>query len=62
MVKELFDKSDKKMDKHAQEVRATNQRCPSLEQDARQPRLAVEADVQADKKTRERTEGVATEV
>ena len=31
-----------------------------LEQDARQPRLAMEADGPADTKTRERTEGAAT--
>ena len=33
-----------------------------LEQDSRQPRFAMEADVPADKKTRERTEGTATAV
>ena len=39
-----------------------DQRSLSLEQDARQPRLAMEEDVKADKKTRERTEGAATAV
>ena len=34
----------------------------SLEQDVQQPRLAMEADVLVDKKTRERTEGAATAV
>ena len=34
----------------------------SLEHDARQPRLAMEADGPADTKTRERTEGAATAV
>ena len=39
-----------------------NQLLASLEQDVRQPRLAMEGDVSADKKTRERTEGAATAV
>ena len=39
-----------------------DQRLASLEQNAGRPRLAMEADVPADKKTRERTEGVATAV
>ena len=39
-----------------------DQRLTSLEQDARQPRLAMEADGLADTKTRERTEGAATAV
>ena len=43
-------------------MRATDQRVVSLEQDARQPCLAMEADIKADKKTRERTEGAATAI
>ena len=39
-----------------------DQRLASLEHDARQPRPASEADVQADKKIREGTEGAATAV
>ena len=39
-----------------------NQRVARLQQDARQPHLAMEADGQADTKTRERTEGAATAV
>ena len=39
------------------EMRATDQRVASLEHDARQTHLAVEADGQAGTKTRERTEG-----
>ena len=39
-----------------------SQRVSSLEQDAREPRLAMEADGQAHTKTRERTEGAATAV
>ena len=38
------------------------QRLAGLEPDARQPRLAVVADRQANTKTRERTEGAATAV
>ena len=38
------------------DLRSMNQRLASLEHDARQPRLAMEADGSADKKTRERTE------
>ena len=43
-------------------MRVTSQSVSSLEQDARQPSLAMEADGQADTKTRERTEGAATAV
>ena len=43
-------------------MRATDERLASLEHDARQPRLAMEEDRSADKKTRERTEGAATAV
>ena len=39
-----------------------DQRLTRLEQDARQPRRAMEVDGQADTKTRERTEGAATAV
>ena len=45
-----------------EDLRSVDQRLASLEQDAWQPRLAVEADVLANKKTRERTEGAATAV
>ena len=45
-----------------EDLRSIDQRLASLEQDARQPRLAMEADVPAGKKTRERTEGAATAV
>ena len=43
-------------------MRWVNQRLASLEQDARQPRLVIEADKTANKKTRERMEGAATAV
>ena len=39
-----------------------DQRLTRLEHDARQPRLAMEADGPADTKTRERTEGAAKAV
>ena len=42
--------------------RLIEQYAARLEQDARQPRLAMEADGQADTKTRERTKGAATAV
>ena len=52
-----FDRWDRKLEKSR--IR-TSQREASLEHDARQPRLAMEADGPADTKTRERTEGTAT--
>ena len=42
-----------------EKLRRIDQRLAGLEQDARQPRLAMEVDVPADTKTRERTEGAA---
>ena len=51
--KSLLDKMDELI-----EMRGTSQRLVSLEQ----PRLVMEADVQADTKTRERTKGAATPV
>ena len=42
-----------------EETRYPRQRSASLEQDTRQPRLAIEADVTSDKKTRKRTEDAA---
>ena len=47
---------------YKEDLRSLDQRLASLEHDARQPRLAMEADRQADTKTRERTEGAATAV
>ena len=44
------------------ETRGTSQRLASLEHDARQSRLAMETDVQADTKTCELMEGVPTAV
>ena len=45
-----------------EDSRSMNQRVARLEQDAWQPRLAMEADGPADTKTRECTEGTAKEV
>ena len=50
---------DRKMDEI---TRLLEQHLASLEQDARQPCLATEADGPADTKTRERTEAAATAV
>ena len=62
MVEELFDKSDRKLDELVDEMRETKQRLAGLEQVTRQPRLAMEADVPSDIKTRERTESAAVAV
>ena len=45
-----------------EDTRWIDQLLANLEQDAWQPCLAMEADVPADKKTREPTEGAATAV
>ena len=45
-----------------EDLRSIDQRLASLEQDARQSHLAIEADVPANKTTRERMEGAATVV
>ena len=65
----MSDAAEKVFNKHFEQkpdnlegMRATEQLSASLEQDAREQRLAVEADVTADKKTRERTEGAAAAV
>ena len=50
------------MDELLDEMRKIDQRLASLEWDARQPRLAMEANVPEDEKTRERTESAATAV
>ena len=62
MIEELFVKSDKKLAELTEKMRGINQRLASLEQDARQPRLAMEVDGPADMKTRERTEDATTAV
>ena len=62
MFKERFDRWDRKLERRSDEIRVMSQRVSSLEQDARQPRLAMEADEQADTKTGKRTEGAAMAV
>ena len=52
MIEELFDKPDRKLDELTENLKSVNQRVASLEQDARQPRLAMKADVQAGPKAR----------
>ena len=54
-----FDQWNRKLDEM---TRGTSQRAASLEHDARQPRLAMEADGPSNTKTRERTEGAVTAV
>ena len=56
------DRLDKKMEEISEEMKKMNQHVTRLEHGARQPRLAMEADGQADTETRERTEGAATAV
>ena len=73
MLKKNFDRMDKNLDRiwsHfdqqnktsvelTDEMRATNERLAGLEHEARQPRLATEADVEPGTKTRKRTEGAS---
>ena len=60
MVEKLFDESDGKLNKRTKEMKGTRHRLAGLEQeDARQPRLAIEADVPSNTKTRKRMENVA---
>ena len=58
----FFDRWDKKLDDISDEMKKMDQHVTRLEHGARQPRLVMEADGQADTKTRERTEGTATAV
>ena len=70
IMNSCFDRHQKKMDSYFDRwnrkldemTRGTSQRAASLEHDARQPRLAMEADGPANFKTRERTEGATTAV
>ena len=55
----LFDQQEKRLDEIMMMTRGTSQRVSSLEQDARQPRLALEAYGPANTKTRKRMEGAA---
>ena len=62
IIEEVFDKSNRKLAELADEMRAAKERLAGLEQNARQPRLAMEADEPSDTKTRECMEGAATAV
>ena len=66
MMKEAFDRWDKKLDEISEEFveerRSIDQRLTRLEYGARQSRLAMEADGHANTKTRKRMEGAATAV
>ena len=57
-----FDRWNTKLDEISDKTRVMGQHAASLEQDARQPRLAMVADGPANTKPRERTEGAATAV
>ena len=66
MANKVFEMWDRKIDKFFEKEgwRSMDQRltCLLIEHDARQPRLAMEANGQEDTKTRERTEGATTAV
>ena len=53
----LSEAADKALVELTENMTRANQRSASLEQDARQPTLAMEADVTTDTKTRKRTDG-----
>ena len=57
-----FDRWNRKLDEISDEKRSMDKHVTSLEQDARQPSLAMEADGPANTKARERTEGAATAI
>ena len=61
MIKEPYDESDMKLDKLAEKMRESKQRLAGLKQEAQQPRLAMEADVKSDTKTRKRMEDAAAD-
>ena len=48
ITKSRFDHQEKKLNEYMEKIRATEQRSACLEQDAWQPRLAMEADVPSD--------------
>ena len=66
LCEERFDRMDSRFDRWIKnlddEMRKMDEHVTRLEHGARQPRLAMEADGQANTKTRERTEGAATAV
>ena len=60
MMKER-DGSDKQFDDLTEKMRDTNQCLAGLQHEARQPRLAAEADIEPDTKTRKRTMNAAAD-
>ena len=62
VLDEVSEEHGLKTPEKLKDLRRMDQRLASLEQDAWQPRLAMETDVPADEKTRERTEGAAKAV
>ena len=62
MWNEVREENGLKKPENPKDLRRMDQRLASFEQDARQPHLAMEADVPAEEKTRERTEGAAKAV
>ena len=61
-VKSHFDQQDTKLNELSENLKRANQRVASLEQDARQPRLAMGADEPSDTNTPKGTEGAAKAV
>ena len=65
MFEERFDRMNKNLDKTfdglMEKTRDRKQRLAGLEHEARQPRLAMGADIETDKKTRKRTEDAAAD-
>ena len=58
-LRSRLDQQVKKLNEMAEEMKSKDKREVSMEENARRPRLAMEADGQANTKTRERTEGAA---
>ena len=61
-MESCFDRWDRKLNEMAESWRSLDQHVASQEHDARQPRLAREADGPANTKTHDHTEGTATAV
>ena len=61
IIKIHFDQQDEKLDELTKKMRETRQRLAGLEQEARQPRLATEGDVEPDTRIYKRTEDAAAD-
>ena len=61
-LRQVMSKMGEVLKEIIEELRSMNQRVARLEQNARQPRFSMEAEGQADTKTRERMAGAATAV